>query len=241
MDTLSHTCTRQTQLSLTGSFPFHRGGNRSLAGPEEVWRCSPLPQVSWPHLHLLALPNRGLTELSLIWELIRGIVQEQGGHFISSLLWALPALCSLHQPRPLAWALDIKPPVAAGNLPVRTFPFTTRLTGLGPSLPPICHHVSGCAQLLLGLNAALCQHQGVSAQARPSGTQESQAPSPFALADKVVGALGAKPTRWNAHLNKQDPEKNSFLPKGQEKTVPPSTESGLTCFYTPAMEATSKP
>lgn len=111
-------------------------------------------------MHLLALPNRGLTELSLIRELIRGIVREQGGHFISSLLWVLPALCSLHQPRPLAWAVDIKLPVAAGNLPVRTFPFTTRLTGLGPSLPPISHHVSGWAELLLGLNAALCQHQG---------------------------------------------------------------------------------
>lgn len=147
------------------------------------------------------LPNRGLTELSLIRELIRGIVQEQGRHFISSLLWALPALCSLHQPRPLAWAVDIKLPVAAGNLPVRTFPFTTRLTDLGPSLPPISHHVSGWAELLLGLNAALCQHQGVSAQARLSGTQESQAPSHFHLADKVAGGIRSK-----AHSMECSPE-----------------------------------
>lgn len=151
---------------------MRRSGGVGVAAPS-------LPQVSRPHLHWLALPNRGLTELSLIQELIRGIVQEQGGHFISSLLWVLPALCSLHQPRPLAWALDIKLPVAAGNLPERTFPFTTRLTGLGPSLPPICHLVSGCAQLSLGLNAALCQHQGISVQARPSGNPGVLGPKPL--------------------------------------------------------------
>lgn len=97
----------------------------------------------WPCLTV------ALTDLSLIWELISGIVQEQGGHFISSLLWALPALCSLYQPRwPLAWALDIKRPVAAGNLPVRTFPFNNQTDwpwGLPfPHIPPLYLDVQSC-------------------------------------------------------------------------------------------------
>lgn len=81
---------------------MRRSGGVGVAAPS-------LPQVSWPHLHWLALPNRGLTELSLIQELIRGIVQEQGGHFISSLLWVLPALsaaCISHGPLPGRWILN---------------------------------------------------------------------------------------------------------------------------------------
>lgn len=150
---------------------MRRSGGVGVAAPS-------LPQVSWPHLHWLALPNRGLTELSLIQELIRRIVQEQGGHFISSLLWVLPALCSLHQPRPLAWALDIKLPVAAGNLPERTFPFTTRLTGLGPSLPP---HMPPCVWMCTAVVRSECSSLPASGDLSTGETfREPRSPRPQA-------------------------------------------------------------
>lgn len=79
--------TADTSPPLHGHFHFIG----ETEAPQAIRRSSLQPAVTdlpshgptctcWPCLTV------ALTELSLIWELISGIVQEQGGHFISSLL-----------------------------------------------------------------------------------------------------------------------------------------------------------
>lgn len=222
MVTLSRACTQQIQAlpSMIISIPqrVKLKPRRPLGGlalqPAATFLLSPgLMCTCWPCLTV------ALMELSLIWELISGIVREQGGHFISSLLWVLPALCSLHQPRPLAWALDIKLPVAAGNVPVRTFPFNNQTDwprGFPcPHIPPLyldCRAIARSESRSLPVSGDPSTGKDLH-----SGAQDSCAPSPFPLAGK---ALGAKPTKCSPEQAGRTLKRVSCSLKGAGKDFP---------------------